>query len=578
MEYQFEKRTRRQEIEAGRAIMENDRAPFIPLYKDLADNFCPTRPRFHLSEASVGGRLNNKIIDTTPVFAVKTLRAGMTGGITSPARPWFRYTTQDPDLAEFASVKNWLWSVQEIIAATFNRCNLYATLPNVYGDNGTFGTSPMGVFEVFNDNVLHTECYPVGSYMLAQDDLGRVNTFVRDYRMTVGQVIQKFGVKKNGKADWSNFSDRVRNAYMNGNYNYKVDVCMWVGPNRDFNPYSPWHTNKKFIAVYYERGFQGGACYNANEADVVLKEQGYDQFPVLGLRWEKNDEDAYGTDCPGMTTLGDARQLQLGERRILEAVEKMIRPPMIGPTSLRGKENVQVAGSTTYMDLREGMQGLRSVYDINFDVSRMEVKQQQARERINKGFYADLFLMLSNMQDRDRTAYEVAERKEEKLLALGPVLEQTNGDVLDPLMDIAFYTHLKRGLLPPIPDELRGQELKLEYTSVTAQAQKLIGISTLDRFVQSVGMIAGFDPNALKKVKSQQIVDVYGDILSVNPSIIRSDDEVDAMDRAQAQQAYEQQQMNMMQQGAQTAESLAKTPTDGDNALNDLLSVAQAGQ
>ena len=43
---------------------------------------------------------------------------------------------------------------------------------------------------------------------------------------------------------------------------------------------------------------------------------------------------------------------------------------------------------------------------------------------INACFFADLFLMLANQTDTRMTATEVAERHEEKLLMLGPVLER----------------------------------------------------------------------------------------------------------------------------------------------------------
>lgn len=574
----FQKRTRRQEIAADCAQMENDRAAFLPLYRELGDNFSSTRPKFNLSDTSKANRVNSRIIDTTPIQDAKTLRAGMMGGITSPARPWFMYTTQDPELAEWGPVKTWLWDVRTIIAATFNRSNLYATLPKMYLDTGIYGTSPIGVFEMFTDQVMHTECYPIGSYKIAQNEYGRVNVFTRDYRMTVGNLVKKFARTAPGKSmDWSNFSDKVKQAYEQGNYGMKVDVRLWVGPNRDHVVYSPWSFNKPFIACYYEIGVNGNT-HGADQDDVMLQEDGYDYFPILCSRWETSDEDAYAIDSPGMSTLGDAKQLQLGERRILEAVDKQIRPPLIGPNALRGKENAQIPGSTTFMDVREGMQGLRSVYDVRFDISTMEVKQDQCRQRIHRGFYADLFLMLSNMEQRDRTAYEIAERKEEKLLALGPVLEQENHDVLDPFMDIAFAMHLKRGLLPPPPEELKGQDLKLEYTSVTAQAQKLIGISSMDRFVAAFATVAQLDPKAQRKFRGDQVIDIYADILSVNPSAIRTDEEVAEMDRQEAQMAAQQQQMAMLQQGAATAKDLAQTPTNTDNALNDILAMAQAGQ
>ena len=58
--------------------------------------------------------------------------------------------------------------------------------------------------------------------------------------------------------------------------------------------------------------------------------------------------------------------------------------------------------------------------------------------RIQRAFYEDLFLMLANSDRRQITAREIAERHEEKLLMLGPVLERIHGELLDPLIDVTF--------------------------------------------------------------------------------------------------------------------------------------------
>ena len=84
---------------------------------------------------------------------------------------------------------------------------------------------------------------------------------------------------------------------------------------------------------------------------------------------------------------------------------------------------------------------------------------QDVRQRINGSFYADLFLMLANATDTRMTATEVAERHEEKLLMLGPVLERLHNELLDPLIDITFNRMIENNLIPPAPPELQGMEL-----------------------------------------------------------------------------------------------------------------------
>lgn len=566
-------KTKRQQLDLIKSSLENERTSFESHWRDLSDFILPRRSRFSISDVNKGDRRNQKIIDSTATLAARTLRSGIMSGVTSPARPWFRLTTQDPDLAEWGPVKQWLHLVQQRITASYLKSNLYNILPTVYGDLGVFGTAATSVEEVFNGDVIHAKSFPIGSYWVAKDEFGRINTFVREFRMTVAQLLETFGEKKNGEFDWSNFSTYVRGQYDQGNLQTWIDVTHFVMPNMEYDQKNPIAKFKKFTSCYFE----SGTGYDSKQDDKYLRESGYDYFPILVPRWETTAEDVYGTNCPGMEALGDIKQLQNGEKRIMEAVDKMIRPPMKGPTSMKGQAASIISGDITYIDNVNG-QGFEPVYEVNFRIQEMEMKQSQVRSRIQRSFYEDLFLMLSNLDRRQITAREIEERHEEKLLALGPVLEQINQDLLDPLTDIAFNIHLRQRLLPPPPPELQGMELKVEYISVMAQAQKMLGVSSVERFTQFVGGLAQVDQGVLRKIKADQIVDVYGEMLSVPPSIVRTDEEVQQIIQAEQAQQMQQMQMQQQMQAVDMAKKLSETKINQqDAALDELIRQAQSG-
>lgn len=566
-------KTKRQQLDLIKSSLENERTSFESHWRDLSDFILPRRSRFSISDVNKGDRRNQKIIDSTATLAARTLRSGIMSGVTSPARPWFRLTTQDPDLAEWGPVKQWLHLVQQRITASYLKSNLYNILPTVYGDLGVFGTAAMSVEEVFNGDVIHSKSFPIGSYWVAKDEFGRINTFVREFRMTVAQLLETFGSKKNGDFDWNNFSTYVRGQYDQGNLQTWIDVTHFVMPNMEYDQKNPIAKFKKFTSCYFE----SGTGYDSKQDDKYLRESGYDYFPILVPRWETTAEDVYGTNCPGMEALGDIKQLQNGEKRIMEAVDKMIRPPMKGPTSMKGQAASIISGDITYIDNVNG-QGFEPVYEVNFRIQEMETKQSQVRSRIQRSFYEDLFLMLSNLDRRQITAREIEERHEEKLLALGPVLEQINQDLLDPLTDIAFNIHLRQRLLPPPPPELQGMELKVEYISVMAQAQKMLGVSSVERFTQFVGGLAQVDQGVLRKIKADQIVDVYGEMLSVPPSIVRTDEEVQQIIQAEQAQQMQQMQMQQQMQAVDMAKKLSETKINQqDAALDELIRQAQSG-
>lgn len=566
----------RQKLEILRGQMENERVTFLPQWRDLADYILPRRPRFFISDVNKGDRRNTKILDTTPTMSARTLRAGMMSGITSPARPWFRLTVADPSLAEQGDVKRWLHYVSDRMTTSFLRSNLYNVLPIIYGDLGVFGTGCLYVEEDFDGDVMRFYPFPIGSYMISQNEKLKVDTFMRDFRMTVRQLIAKFGrVPGQKDIDWSKFSQHVRNQYDQGNLEAWVDVCHCVLPNADYNHDAPLSESKKFLSVYYERSMS--AQITDSDNDKYLSIKGYDLFPILAPRWEITGEDVYGTDCPGMVAVGDIKQLQTGEKRALQAIEKMINPPMTGPTSLRQQKASILPGDITYVDARDGQSGFRAAHEINFNLQALEIKQEQVRNRIQKAFFEDLFLMLANSDRRQITAREIEERHEEKLLALGPVLEQLNQDLLDPLIDIAFEMHIRQGLIPPPPDALQGMDMKVEYISIMAQAQKMVGVGAVERFAGFVGNIGQVTPDVFDKVNMDQMIDVYGDITSVHPSIIRTDEEVSEIRSQRNQAAMQQQQMEQIKSGASAVKDLSQSKITDDSALGALLSNPKAG-
>ncbi len=169
---------------------------------------------------------------------------------------------------------------------------------------------------------------------------------------------------------------------------------------------------------------------------------------------------------------------------------------------------------------------------------------------------------MANSDRRNITATEIEERHEEKLLALGPVLEQLNQDLLDPLIDNTFAFMAQQGLIQPPPEEVQGAGLKVEYISVMAQAQKLVGLSGLERFAGFTMNMAQANPQVLQKLDFDQMIDMYGDMTSVPPSVIRSDEEVEQIRQAEAQAAQMQAQMDALQQGSETLKNIKDVPPE----------------
>jgi hypothetical protein len=544
----------RQRILARKSALWSERSSWITHWREISDYQQPRAGRFVVTDRNKGDKRANHILDNTAVFGARTLAAGLMSGITSPARPWFRLEIRDKDLMENGAVKAWLHDVSALLRAIFASSNTYRSLHTIYEELGLFGTGASIVLPNFN-NVIHHYPLTVGEYALATNAEGEVDTLCREFQMTVAQMVEQFGK--------DNCSQMVRDMFNKGQYDAWVDVVHLVEPRKQRDMAKRDGKNMRFASIYLEPG--------KDNSDQFLSESGFQKFPVLAPRWVVTGNDVYGTS-PGMECLGDVKQLQHQQLRKGQAIDYQVNPPLQVPTKYKEAAKARLPGGVFYVDSMGPNQGVRSAFDVNLNLQHLREDIVDVRERIRSAYYADLFLMLANDNRSGITATEVAERHEEKLLMLGPVLERLHNELLSPLIDTAFDYAARAGILPEAPPELEGMDLNVEFISVLAQAQRAVATQGMDRLLGTVSQMAAVKPDVLDKLNFDQIVDEYGDAYGVSPKIIVPDDQVAALrqQRAAAMQA---------QQAAATAPQVvdsAKTASEIDTGnLQDVLTSLQ---
>jgi len=540
--------------------LRSERSTFMPLYRELSDYHLAHRGRFLTSDRNKGHKRNTKQINNTSRLSVRTLQSGMMSGISSPARPWFRLSSGESDLDDVTAVKTWLHQVQQLMYKVFAQSNLYNSLHQLYGELGVFGTAAMGIFQDF-ENVIWCRPYTVGSYMIGLNAQNISDTFYREYEISVGQCIKQFGEE--------NVSITVQQQWAKGNSEAWVKVVHAIEPNDDRDGASPLARDKAWRSAYYESNKGSKGAVNSNK---FLRQSGFDDFAIVTPRWDVTAEDVYATDCPGITSLGDTKALQLAERRKYQALDKLVNPPLQGPSALKNKINNGTVGPNEIIWHEQNGKGLTSIYgNYRPDINVIKEEINSVENRIQRSFYEDLFLMLAQTDRRQITAREVAEKHEEKLLMLGPVLERLHTELLDPLIDRTFNILQQNGVLPLPPPELQNRELNVEYVSVLAQAQRLVSLGAVDRLVQFSGELSTIWPEARHKVNATRAVDEYAESLGVDPSLVNSDDQAAAMAQAEAEQLAQAQAMATAQQGAEMAKTASETEISEDNALGTVM-------
>lgn len=548
------------------AAMRTERTAYESDWRDVSEYMQPRRGRwFNETPTDVARKRPLKIINSSATLAARTLKSGLMGSLTSPARPWFRLTTPDPGMMEWAQAKQWLYVVESRMRDILSKSNLYTALPSLYEELALFGQAPM---LAANDltKVIRFFPYTVGSYCLATGANATIDTLAREYKMTVRAVVDEFGIGR--------VSENVRRMYESRQYDAWVDVVQFISPNRNQAPGKADYRGMAWSSCYFE-----ASC---DDHGKTLREAGFRSFPIMAPRWEvATPEDIYGYG-PGLQALGDCKQLQFNERRKATAVDKFIEPSMVAPASMRRAEISTVPGGISYATAETQTDKFRTAYELDArGIQIIGADNDMVARRIDQVFFKDLFLMLAGREGPQMTAEEIIRRQEEKVHQIGPILERLNSELLGPLIDRTFDLMLEHPdqLVPPPPRELEGVKLNVDYISALAQAQKLVGSTGIERFASFVGGLSSIDPSVMDKWDLDQTVDQYANVNGVPPDIVRSDEQVAEL-RQQRQQQQQMMQMaaaaKPMADAAGAVKSLSEAAPTPDSVLGRMGQAAAA--
>lgn len=531
--------------------LKTERATWWAHWQEITNYLLPRSGRYFVQDRDKGWRRHNNIYDNTGTRALRVLGAGMMAGATSPARPWFRLGTADPELNKYQPVKLWLDDVTKMMQTVFQKSNTYRTLHQMYEELGAFGTAASIVLPDYS-TVIHHYPVTIGEFAIAQDYQGRVCTLYREFEKTVGEIVKEYG--------YNNCSTVVKNMYDRGSLDQWIRLIHAIEPRADRDIRKKDAKNMAWGSYTFEVG---------GNPHQFLRESGYKEFPALVPRWATAGGDIYG-NSPGMEVLGDVKQLQHEQLRKAQAIDYQTKPPLQVPTSMKNRDVESLPGGISFYDGQTA--GIKTAFEVNLNLQHLVMDIQDVRERVRGGFYADLFLMLANATDTRMTATEVAERHEEKLLMLGPVLERLHNELLDPMIDMTFTRMIEAGVVPPPPPELQGMELNVEFVSMLAQAQRAIGTNSVDRYVANLGAVAGFKPDVLDKFDADQWADVYGDMLGVDPKLIVPSDKVALLREARGKAEAARAQMEAAKTMSESARNLGTVQTGPDsNAAMDIM-------
>lgn len=514
-----------------------------------------------------GKRKDTKIWNSAAWESCQVFAAGIMSGLTPQNRRWFRLSFSDRSLADNAEASRILDERMEILNDVLDKSNFYNAIHTAYLEL-PFGQAPLGVFPDREKGVYFVP-YTIGSYMLSAGADGEVEVFCQKRRLTARQLVEKFGEEA--------LPEAIRREAKETAGMKQSHAVYWLVQKNPNHEKKPGRIYLPYVSAYW---------LEKSQEDEWLYVGGFHEWPVPVGRFLVTGSDTYGKG-PGWFAEGDAKELQMLEKDKLALVELSAKPAVTADEET-AKGGVSLTPGGLTIRAQGDKTGVQPLFQVAANLEQVEYTIEKVERRIKRSYAADLFLMM-DAQERTMTAREVVERMQEKMQQLGPVVQRMQFEFLSKIIERVYNILDRAGVFPQVEDEetlaaLSEKEIRIEYISPLAQAQKMSGLVNIEQALEFVGQIAQFAPEVLDKVNYPEAVDRYVDMVGAPAAIKRSEEEfqaIQAKKAEEAQKAQEMQQAAAMAQtaapAAQAAKNISEAARDGNPALAQLLGVNTMG-
>jgi hypothetical protein len=515
---------------------------WLNVWKNIRDFISPMIGQFSDTDMANRGDLRmDKIVDSTPLYACRILVNGLHSGLCSPSRRWFAPNLDDQELLEWGPAKNWTGAVEKIMYAALSQSNFYQAQAAKYAELGPFGTGCC-ISEESTRHYFRFQPLTIGTYFISEGPDGLVDTLYRKVNISAKTAYQRWGEKLS-----DNVKRQVNENSGAGRWS-NVEIIHVIEPRKLRDTGKRDNKNMPFASLYFEKA--------ESSRGNILEESGFNENPIHCTRWATTGSDVWGRG-PGHEVLPDSMMLQEMAKTEIMQLHKQANPPVAVPSGFGESLNLLPGGQNRYSGDKPGLIHpiFQSQPDLRGFMMRIDAKQKQ----IEKGFYNDLFLLLASLDNgKNVTAEFVRDISKEKLLLLGPVVERLVYEDLQTSLERVYGILVRAGAFPAPPKELEGREIRWQFLSTLAMAQKLAATQSIEAVAKYVMSVAQMAPQVVDKFNVDQSVDEYGEAVLAPVGIINPDDEVEQIRQQRAKQQEEQQKQEQAMIAAQQAEQLSK--------------------
>lgn len=443
------------------------------LWQEITTFMSPRKSVVTLMRSPGSKRHQGTIVyDSTAQDSAFTLASSIHGSLSSSTSLWFEFDA-DPELMSDQEVRDWMHKSARYIFRKFQQSNFDSEIQEAYGDVTTVGTGALLVEDYLDpDEPGQVGGYQFlslapGTFVIAEDARGQVDTLMREIEMSIRAAVDKWGLGK--------LPARIQKRYET-EPDEMIKILHAIFPRKGAKvPSDPGTPAKKLPYASH---------WIEIESQEEIAEGGYHEFDAAVVRWSKQSGELYGRG-PGEIALADTKTLNEGVKLRLQGWALAVRPPMKARhRGVIGRVKMQPSSVNIVRDMND----LAPIdFGSRFDVANFN--EDKYRESIRSTFFNDK-LTLPNKSII--TATEANQRIRQLNRILGPALGRLDHELLRKIVTVAFKKALRSGALDPIPQALLAAaggnkgEIAVTFVGPLARAQRAQELESMGEFVQAV--------------------------------------------------------------------------------------------
>ena len=537
-----------------------------PVWQDISNYFAPDQSDVNTQKTENVSNWTQNVFDTTPRMAARTCSTGMRNWLFPSQEPWVAFEAPDYlDSQAKDEAALWLSDCTHITLKELARSNFYQRVIEDNDSICTFGTGNL-FLEEGKRALLNFRTFKIGSYSIAEDSEGYVDTVYREFEFTSRQAAQEFGIDalpKKIQEDLKKGGDK------------KHKFLHVVMPREDGE-------------LTENRGMLGPKSkaivsrYIALQDRTVVKEDGYDEMPYFVSRFAKwGSGSPYGF-CPSHLVLPDARQTNYVVQYTDALAELLAYPRVIAGQSVIGDIDMRPGGVTVFDENKPN--GVPKEWMTQGSYPLLQEVLKDKRDLINRAFYVNMFQMLEQLSDKRMTAYEIAQRMSEKLEGFTPVFDRQVSERINPMMTRVFNMLLRAGRFPQPPMAMMVQDSEgkltvaqpnVVLTSRIALALKASLNTGITNTMSAILPIAQIKPDILDNYNFDTMARLYTLNNGAPASVLMPIDQMQKIRQARAMQMAQQQAIENAQGVAKAGKDAAKGPSGAKEAFDNAMGMGQ---